>query len=89
MNIKLIKEKWIKFYKRGFFTGLMVLCFLCLIDQTLQTPFFFNKIDSSNFMLTLSFILFGSVFCGIISFISILLNSFIFPKFKNSVGNNN
>ena len=44
MNIKLIKEKWIKFYKRGFFTGLMVLCFLCLIDQTLQTPFFFNKI---------------------------------------------
>ena len=53
MNIKLIKEKWIKFYKRGFLTGLMVLCFLCLIDQTLQTPFFFNKIDSGNFMLTL------------------------------------
>ena len=48
MNIKLIKEKWIKFYKRGFLTGLMVLCFLCLIDQTLETPFFFNKIDSGN-----------------------------------------
>ena len=75
MNIKLIKEKWIKFYKRGFLTGLMVLCFLCLIDQTLQTPFFFNKIDSSNFMLTLSFILFGSVFCGIISFILLILIS--------------
>ena len=75
MNIKLIKEKWIKFYKRGFLTGLMVLCFLCLIDQTLQTPFFFNKIDSSNFMLTLSFVLFGSVFCGIISFILLILIS--------------
>ena len=77
MNIKLIKEKWIKFYKRGFLTGLMVLSFLCFIDQTLQTPFFFNKIDSSNFMLTLSFILFGSVFCGIISFILLILISIV------------
>ena len=77
MNIKLIKENWIKFYKRGFFTGLMVLCFLCLIDQTLETPFFFNKIDSGNFMLTLSFILFGSVFCGIISFILLILISIV------------
>ena len=77
MNIKLIKEKWIKFYKRGFLTGLMVLCFLCLIDQTLETPFFFNKIDCGNFMLTLSFILFGSVFCGIISFILLILISIV------------
>ena len=77
MNIKLIKEKWIKFYKRGFLTGLMVLCFLCLIDQTLQTPFFFNKIDTNNFMLTLSFILFGSVFCGIISFVLLILISIV------------
>ena len=77
MNIKLIKEKWIKFYKRGFLTGLMVLCFLCFIDQTLQTPFFFNKIDSSNFMLTISFVLFGSVFCGIISFILLILISIL------------
>ena len=77
MNIKLIKEKWIKFYKRGFITGLMVLCFLCLIDQTLQTPFFFNKLDSSNIMLTLSFILFGSVFCGIISFILLIIISIV------------
>ena len=77
MNIKLIKEKWIKFYKRGFITGLMILSFLCLIDQTLQTPFFFNKLNSSNFMLTLSFILFGSVFCGIISFILLILISIV------------
>jgi len=77
MNIKLIKEKWIKFYKRGFITGLMILSFLCLIDQSLQTPFFFNKLNSSNFMLTLSFILFGSVFCGIISFVFLILLSFL------------
>ena len=77
MNIKLIKEKWIKFYKRGFITGLMVLSFLCLIDQILQTPFFFNKLDSGNFLLTLSFILFGSVFCGIVSLIFLILISIL------------
>ena len=77
MNIKLIREKWIKFYKRGFVTGLMVLSFICLIDQILQTPFFFNKLDSSNYMLTLSFIFFGSVVCGIISFVFLILLSFL------------
>tara|TARA_B100000131_G_scaffold127658_1_gene124627 strand:- start:58 stop:306 length:249 start_codon:yes stop_codon:yes gene_type:complete len=77
MNIKIIKDKWIKFYKRGFVTGLMVLSFICLIDQVLQTPFFFNKINSENFMLTISFILFGSVFCGLISFIFLIVLSFI------------
>ena len=77
MNIKLIKEKWIKFYKRGFITGLMVLSFICLIDQVLQTPFFFNKINSGNLMLSLSFIFFGSVFCGIISFVFLIILSFI------------
>ncbi len=77
MNIKLIKEKWIKFYKRGFLTGLIVLSFICLIDQLLQKPFFFNKIDSANFLLTISFVFFGSVFCGILSFIFLILLSFI------------
>ena len=77
MNIKLIKEKWIKFYKKGFLTGLIVLSFICLIDQLLQNPFFFNKIDSTNFLLTLSFVFFGSVFCGILSFIFLILLSFI------------
>ena len=77
MNIKLIKEKWIKFYKRGFLTGLIVLSFICLIDQLLQNPFFFNKIDGTNFLLTISFVFFGSVFCGILSFIFLILLSFI------------
>ena len=81
MNTKLIKEKWMRFYKRGFLTGLLVLSFLCIIDQTLQTPFFFNTIDSNNLILTLSFILFGAVFCGIISFIFLVFLSFItIPK---------
>ena len=77
MNIKLIKEKWIKFYKRGFLTGLIVLSFICLIDQLLQNPFFFNKVDSANFLLTISFVFFGSVFCGILSFIFLILLSII------------
>ena len=77
MNITLIKDKWIKFYKRGFITGLMVLAFICFIDQILQNPFFFNKINGDNIMLTISFIFFGSVFCGIISFIFLILISLI------------
>ena len=68
MNIKFLKDSWRRYYKRGFFTGLIVLSFLCVIDQTLQSPFFFNKISSINIlMLTSSFIFFGSVFCGILS----------------------
>jgi len=77
MNITLFKDNWIKYYKRGFLTGVIVLSFLCFIDQTLQTPFFFNKIDSlGTFLFTLSFILFGSVFCGIISLIILAIMSF-------------
>ena len=77
MNITLIKDKWIKFYKRGFITGLMVLAFICFIDQILQSPFFFNKLNSDNIMLTFSFIFFGSVFCGIISFLFLIVISII------------
>ena len=78
MNTKLIKEKWMKFYKRGFLTGIMVLSFFCIIDQTLKFPFFFSKIDSFDILLlTLSIILFGSVFCGLISLFLLLLLSFI------------
>ena len=73
MNIKLIKEKWKKYYKRGFLTGLFALSFICIIDQVLQSPFFFNKID----LFALSFILFGSVFCGLLSFIILLILSLV------------
>ena len=73
MNIKLIKEKWKKYYKRGFLTGLFVLSFICIIDQVLQSPFFFNKID----LFALSFILFGSVFCGILSLVILIILSLV------------
>jgi len=73
MNIKLIKEKWKKYYKRGFLTGLFVLSFICIIDQVLQSPFFFNKID----LFALSFILFGSVFCGMLSLIILVILSLV------------
>ena len=77
MNIKLFRNNWTKYYKRGFFTGIIVLAFVCLIDQTLQNPFFFNKIDNLEiFIFTLSFILFGSVFCGIISLLILAIMSF-------------
>ena len=57
MNTKLLQDNWRKYYKRGFITGLVVLCFLCFVDQTLQSTIFFNKItDLSVFILTLSFI---------------------------------
>ena len=78
MNINLIKEKWIKYYKRGFLTGLFVMSFICLIDQVLQSPFFFNKIESINvFLFTLSFIFFGSVFCGMLSFVILVILSLV------------
>ena len=64
MNIKLLKDNWRKYYKRGFITGLVVLCFLCFVDQTLQFTIFFNKItDLGMLMLTLSYIFFGQDKC--------------------------
>ena len=78
MNIKLIKEKWMKFYKRGFVTGVFVLSLICLMDQVTQSPFIFSKIESVNiFLITLSFIFFGSVFCGIVSFVILIILSFV------------
>ena len=83
MNIKLLKNNWRKYYKRGFITGLVVLCFLCFVDQTLQFTIFFNKITSLGmFMLTLSYIFFGAVFCGIFSIIILVIMSLV-TTFKN------
>ena len=78
MNIKLIKQKWMKFYKRGFVTGAFVLSFICLTDQVTQSPFLFSKIESVNvFLITLSKIFFGSVFCGIVSFVILIILSLV------------
>ncbi len=82
MNIDLLKKNWMKYYKRGFLTGIIILSFICFIDQTLKSTFFFNKIDSLNvFMFTLSFIFFGAIFCGIISLFMLLLISLV-TKYK-------
>ena len=77
INTKLLQNGWKKYYKKGFFTGIIFITFICLIDQILLNPFFFSKINSSNIFLTLSFIFFGSVFCGILSLIFLFLLSFI------------
>ena len=83
MNIKLLKNNWMKYYKRGFFTGIIVIGFLFFIDQTLQYTFFFNKIDSVNIlMITLSFIFFGAIFCGMLSLLILLLLSFMLKNKK-------
>ena len=83
MNIKLLQDNWRKYYKRGFITGLVVLCFLCFIDQTLQATIFFNKITSFGMgIVTLSFIFFGAVFCGILSTIILVIMSLV-TTYKN------
>ncbi len=46
MNIEFFKRSWMKFYKRGFITGFLVLTFMLMIDQFLQNPLFFSKITS-------------------------------------------
>ena len=83
MNIKLLQDNWRKYYKRGFITGIVILCFLCFVDQTLQSTIFFNKITSFDMaIVTLSFIFFGAVFCGILSTIILVIMSLV-TTFKN------
>ena len=78
MNTKLLQDNWRKYYKRGFITGLVVLCFLCFVDQTLQSTIFFNKITSIGmFMLTLSYIFFGAVVCGLFSTVILVIMSLV------------
>ena len=74
MNISLFKKSWIRYYKRGFFTGLLIMSFILVIDQFLSNPLFFNKITSLDvFLFILSTIFFGSVFCGILSLFFLML----------------
>ena len=80
MNIKLLKDNWRKYYKRGFLTGIMVLSFMCFVDQTLtlQSPLVFIKIISLNILLyNLSVIFFGAVFCGILSTVILIIMSLV------------
>jgi hypothetical protein len=74
MNISYLKNSWIRFYKRGFMTGLLIMSFILVVDQFLANPLFFSKITSFDiFLFILSTIFFGSVFCGILSLVFLLV----------------
>jgi hypothetical protein len=74
MNISFFKKSWVKYYKRGFATGLFIMSFILVIDQFLSNPLFFNKITSFDvFLFIASTIFFASVFCGLISLIILAL----------------
>ena len=61
MNISYLKNSWIRFYKRGFMTGLLIMSFILVVDQFLANPLFFSKITSFDiFLFILSTIFFGS-----------------------------
>ena len=54
-----------------------------LLTKHYKIHFFFNKIDNLEiFIFTLSFILFGAVFCGIISLLILAIMSFEDEKYK-------
>ena len=70
MNISYFRKSWIRFYKRGFMTGFLIMTFILAVDQFLANPLFFSKITSLDvFLFILSTIFFGSIFCGILSLI--------------------
>ena len=70
MNISYFKNSWIRFYKRGFMTGFIIMIFILVVDQFLANPLFFSKITSLDiFLFILSTIFFGSIFCGLLSVI--------------------
>ena len=74
MNISYLKNSWIRFYKRGFMTGLLIMSFILVVDQFLANPLFFSKITSLDiFLFILSTIFFGSVFCGLLSLVFLLV----------------
>ena len=74
MNISYLKNSWIRFYKRGFMTGLLIMSFILVVDQFLANPLYFSKITSFDiFLFILSTIFFGSVFCGLLSLVFLLV----------------
>ena len=81
MNFRIFADNWSKYYKRGFLIAFFVLTFICVVDQTLNTPFFFSKInDTTVFIFTVSTIFFASVFSGLLSLIYLFIISLIIKK---------
>ena len=55
-------------------TGLLIMSFILVVDQFLANPLFFSKITSFDiFLFILSTIFFGSVFCGLLSLVFLLV----------------
>ena len=81
MNFRIFGDNWSKYYKRGFLVAFFVLAFMCVVDQTMSTPFFFSKInDTTVFIFTVSTIFFASVFSGLLSLIYLFIISLIVKK---------
>ena len=78
MNFRIFGENWSKYYKRGFLLSFFIITFLCIVDQTLNTPVFFSKIQNLSVLIfTVSTIFFASIFCGLLSLIYLLIISFL------------
>ena len=74
MNISLFKRSWIRYYKRGFGTGLFIMCFILVVDQFLDKPLFFSKITNLDiFLFIVSTIFFASCFVDWFHFFLIIL----------------
>ena len=81
MNFRIFGDNWSKYYKRGFLVAFFVLTFMCVVDQTLNSPIFFSKInDTTVFIFTVSTIFFASVFSGLLSLIYLFIISLIIKK---------
>ena len=81
MNFKLFGDKWTQYYKRGFLVSFFIISFMCVVDQTLNAPLFFSKINNLTvFLFTLSTIFFASVFCGLLGMVYLLFVSIVSKK---------
>jgi hypothetical protein len=74
MNIRIFGENWSKYYKRSFLLAFFVITFMCVVDQILNTPMFFSRINNLSILIfTIITIFFASVFCGLLSLIYLLI----------------
>ena len=81
MNFRIFGDNWSKYYKRGFLVAFFVLTFMCVVDQTLNTPMFFSKINDITILIfTVSTIFFAAVFSGLLSLIYLFIISLIIKK---------
>ncbi len=81
MNFKLFGDKWTQYYKRGFLVSFFIISFMCIIDQILNTPLFFSKINNLSILLfTISTIFFASAFCGLLGMIYLLFVAIVSRK---------